>query len=1048
MTLLETFALTITTALVKHILSQWLGSTWQSQVGQDFLDLLRDNTLTKGASKADLDQVNTIAREIVVNLDSWVRTELRGLEASERKSTVIEVARTLASVRIDAKVLVQERLDDTRIVDLLNERRPRATEHLSESATSLYRRLIGEIAVGVLKQAHTLSGYTVLVDAVQLSDHERILSAVEPITPILHTQTEYIQSLLSQSTVSSDPYADYLTGLESRISNFLNGALGDVSKDTGNLLGTLRLRYTVKPGLLDPKTEVYLEKDPLMTIIGKRYLKPQDTYDDLLESFRVFSGRLLLIGEPGAGKTISLLKFALEAIHRRKKDPNQPLPLLGVVPTWDYRTRPTISAWLQSSYGAPHDVAKIVDSGQALLLLDGLDELVPDMFDVRDPQYMFVTGLPENNKIILTCRSNSVHYLKGFIGLNSTLVIEPLTDQQISNFLQPFPNLSACVLANPHVKNLIQSPLFFSLFVETYHDALYRPLDEIGALGSTLDTRLAILQNCIRHRYDRACLISAQRLSTAYVELNRTLSRIAYRLLARSPIESAEENSTEFVPADLKQYIGEIPDAVIADALTLRLLVPTSDTKYRFSHPFFRDYLAFEGCKALIDVSRGDRGFNSTRETCYVIKRLDYEDTSNEKTGAATHEKLFVDACIRVLRNTPRKSDRHYNTVMSILPFERTASEVALLLLDDPEPSLRFDALFILANIETPELVLEPLLRVATSASAEFRVLAIEGLGRIGGARAIRGLIDVLDSNSKSALDAAETLIGMGESALGLVLDSLAQRIEDDWSYVLKESGNVDPHESTMGLLLAFESISIQSTKLLLAIYGAVRYPEHLAQQLVMIAKDGMDRMSELGVWLLIQACRTHPTPLIRLIRHGEREERLFAARMLRYAETEESIEALISALADRDKYVSYYACQTLIRIGVAVLDYRHLMHLDDLAFLSGDEDYDVVPELIAAANEERTPLEDFTRRHSLIVLTAIWCMMHIESIGLVIEALQASDSGTRYVAANTLVGLDTVAIEPLLVAYATGDEATRSSTGNILEHMGIDPALYEGNVE
>jgi len=193
----------------------------------------------------------------------------------------------------------------------------------------------------------------------------------------------------------NDPYSEYLQRLYDRVENFLEQTLRIVSEAKIGREQTIQLRFKYLPGVLNTEQEYIPQADPLVTIIGKRYAEAREIYNDFRTVYTEFKGRVLLLGEPGAGKTMSLLFFARDSILSRMRDPSQPLPILGIVPTWDYHQQPTISEWLQSSFNSPDNVEDILADGKGLLLLDGLDELMPDIFDGRDPQWLFVQNLPK-----------------------------------------------------------------------------------------------------------------------------------------------------------------------------------------------------------------------------------------------------------------------------------------------------------------------------------------------------------------------------------------------------------------------------------------------------------------------------------------------------------------------------------------------------------------------------------------------------------------------------------------------------------------------------
>ncbi len=91
-------------------------------------------------------------------------------------------------------------------------------------------------------------------------------------------------------------------------------------------------------------------------------------------------GRLLILGEPGSGKTTTLLQLAKELLERAKNDSNQPIPVLFNLSAWtDYKQ--SIHEWILDNLKAPpYDIKKEIsqqwlEGGIIVPLLDGLDEL-------------------------------------------------------------------------------------------------------------------------------------------------------------------------------------------------------------------------------------------------------------------------------------------------------------------------------------------------------------------------------------------------------------------------------------------------------------------------------------------------------------------------------------------------------------------------------------------------------------------------------------------------------------------------------------------------
>jgi hypothetical protein len=88
---------------------------------------------------------------------------------------------------------------------------------------------------------------------------------------------------------------------------------------------------------------------------------------------------LLILGEPGSGKTITLLKLAEDLIARTEKDISQPIPVVFNLSSWARKSQ-SIETWLIQELLEKYQVSKAlgkkwVETESLLLLLDGLDEV-------------------------------------------------------------------------------------------------------------------------------------------------------------------------------------------------------------------------------------------------------------------------------------------------------------------------------------------------------------------------------------------------------------------------------------------------------------------------------------------------------------------------------------------------------------------------------------------------------------------------------------------------------------------------------------------------
>src|SRR5918998_457610 len=164
--------------------------------------------------------------------------------------------------------------------------------------------------------------------------------------------------------------------------------------------------------------------------------------DDIVAAFESSKRRLLLVGEPGSGKTIaaySLIEYLDETEGAAGR-----VPLLVNLSAWE--AQETFEAFLVDylcssvGYEVPERAvaSAFISSDRYALILDGLDEIplrLREHFSVRLDE--FVRGLAGEVGVVVTCRTQEYEELLDarFTGLGLVQAVEilPLTDQQLDS---------------------------------------------------------------------------------------------------------------------------------------------------------------------------------------------------------------------------------------------------------------------------------------------------------------------------------------------------------------------------------------------------------------------------------------------------------------------------------------------------------------------------------------------------------------------------------------------------------------------------------------
>jgi WD40 repeat protein len=201
---------------------------------------------------------------------------------------------------------------------------------------------------------------------------------------------------------------------------------------------------------------------------GKRIL---DVFDEM--------GRtLLILGEPGSGKTNTLLELAREAIARAERDATQPIPVVFVLSSWAEK-RLDFVKWLIEELNAKYEIPKKVgrawvENNNLLLLLDGLDEVEPgqraacvEAINTFRQEY----GL---TALAICSRVREYQALEARLKLQGAICLQPLAAPQIQDYLASAGGsltiLRTVMQHDAALQELAQSPLMLSVMSLAYQD--------------------------------------------------------------------------------------------------------------------------------------------------------------------------------------------------------------------------------------------------------------------------------------------------------------------------------------------------------------------------------------------------------------------------------------------------------------------------------------------------------------------------------------------------------------------------------------------------
>lgn len=160
------------------------------------------------------------------------------------------------------------------------------------------------------------------------------------------------------------------------------------------------------------------------------------SWPDVLEAYRELGcrrlRRLAVLGEPGAGKTFSLERIALDYARRARDDAGAPIPLLVSLGLWTRDSERLEDFIARSLGGLGRHFPTLIDQRRAVLLLDAINEIPPGQRRFKADQIEDLARDERFASVVVSCREKDF----GEFALPfDTLTLQPLTPPQVREFL-------------------------------------------------------------------------------------------------------------------------------------------------------------------------------------------------------------------------------------------------------------------------------------------------------------------------------------------------------------------------------------------------------------------------------------------------------------------------------------------------------------------------------------------------------------------------------------------------------------------------------------
>jgi hypothetical protein len=285
------------------------------------------------------------------------------------------------------------------------------------------------------------------------------------------------------------------------------------------------------------------------------------------------------------------MAHAREAVARRLEDPERALPLIGRVSDWSAE-EPAVDVWLARTLGLNRPaVAREVEDGRALFLLDGLDELAGTGDGARARFTDTINRLPSAARVVVTCRVEDYEEVGTNIRLNGAVTLRPLDDQQVTAYLSEYPSLRAAVQRDEALRLMTRTPLLLCLLAFAYGESGAKPAQLEQLSESRIELRDRIFETFVRRRYDLEKRRLHPELSFTIEEIYDRLGNVAHATLQRNVLSraGAAVDARNDIVEQIESTMGAEAAAFLKQCHRLHFLISAGGST-RFIHALLQEH--------------------------------------------------------------------------------------------------------------------------------------------------------------------------------------------------------------------------------------------------------------------------------------------------------------------------------------------------------------------------------------------------------------------------------------------------------------------------
>lgn len=620
MALGEYLTISIGLSAVRAVVKSWVGDTEIAvATADDVSELLKTAGLDFFERRRLARELDEVTERVADRLEPFFAAEqFGGLSTSDKMAAAGAVSSTVNRGFTDPAIVIAENLDPEALMGrllLADPDRPQQ-DLLSELSTRLYRIALSETCAYIVAMTERLPNFAGRANAELLSRTGATLELLdEALSRLPESRADQAESFRTH----------YIRAVVRQLQRVGLEGFGGEEQTRRYDLSVAYISLSVTPVGEHEESERDDRSPTQDSDAGITSELPPVPVQ--VESAVAGSTRLLIRGDAGSGKTTLLQWLALNASRSSFRD--ELARLAGLIPFFvplrHYtderlpvpcqfvdRVALTVKGMMPDGW-----VEEVLDKGDALVLIDGVDELSESRRDeVREWLAELTAAFPKS-RYVVTSRPPAVgeDWLE-YLDFDSCF-LEPMSMSDIDAFVDHWHSaillgadpdrvamaegkaekLKRDIRRQPPLRRLATAPLLCAMLCSLHHDGgADLPQDRIELYDRALE---ALLQ-----RRDSARHVTANQVPLSLRKRQQVLQDLAYWLVRNGYAYAPREPALAQVALSLSRVAPELHPAEAFDSLMLRtgLLREPIPEHYDFVHRTFLEYLAARAFIAVGDL--------------------------------------------------------------------------------------------------------------------------------------------------------------------------------------------------------------------------------------------------------------------------------------------------------------------------------------------------------------------------------------------------------------------------------------------------------------